>query len=356
MRIGLIAPPWIAVPPPAYGGTEAVVDNLARGLASRGHDVRLFTVGDSTCPVPRAHLYPHPLAVMGGGEQEAAHVLAAYDELADADVIHDHTAVGPLIAAGAPTALPPVVTTAHGPFDAMRLRTFARIAESTSIVAISRAQRRYARDVPISAVIHHGIDLDVYTEGPGDGGYLLFVGRMSEDKGVHRAVRVAKRAGRMLVIATKIREPEEHRYYEERVLPLLGPDDPRPIEAPLDQRVELMRHADALLNPICWPEPFGLVMAEALACGTPVLAFPHGAAPEIVDHGTTGYLCADEDEMVAALDRLPRIRRAACRHAAVSRFAAERMARDHENLYQRVAAVASWTQRDQNAGLPSARA
>lgn len=353
MRIGLIAPPWIPVPPPAYGGTEAVVDNLARGLADRGHDVRLFTVGDSTCPVPRAHLYPNPVAVMGGGEQEAAHVLAAYDELADVDVIHDHTALGPLLA-WSPTPLPPVVTTAHGPFDAMRRRTFARIAETTSIVAISHAQRSYARDIPISAVIHHGIDLDVYTEGRGGGGYLLFVGRMAEDKGVHRAVRIAKRAGRMLVIATKIREPEERRYYEERVLPLLGPDDPRPVEAPLAQRVELMRHADALLNPICWPEPFGLVMAESLACGTPVLAFPHGAAPEIVQDGTTGFLCADEDEMVAALDRLPEIHRAACRDAAVTRFAAERMARDHETLYRRVVAMASWPQRDQNADMPSA--
>lgn len=354
MRIGVIAPPWIPVPPPAYGGTEAVVDNLARGLSTLGHEVRLFTVGESTCPVPRASLFAHPVAAMGTAEPEAAHVLAAYEELADVDVIHDHTALGPLLAAGSSLPTPPVVTTAHGAFDATRLRTYARIAETASVVAISRAQRRYARRIPIGAVIHHGIDLDTYTEGPGGGGYVLFVGRMSEDKGVHRAVRIARQAGRMLVIVTKIREPAEHRYYEERVAPLLGPDDPQPIEAPLAQRVELMRHADALLNPIAWPEPFGLVMAESLACGTPVLAFPYGAAPEIIDHGTTGFLCNDEDQMVAALDRLGDIERAACRNAAVTRFAAERMARDHQHLYRRLVAV-SWTRHgDTVADLPSA--
>lgn len=355
MRIGLIAPPWIPVPPPAYGGTEAVIDNLARGLAALGHDVRLFTVGDSTCPVPRRWLYRHPVADMGAGEQEAAHVLAAYEELADVDVIHDHTALGPLLAAGSPLSLPPVVTTAHGAFDAMRLRTYTRIAESASIVAISRSQRRYARHIPISAVIHHGIDLDIHSEGPGNGGYLLFVGRMCEDKGVHRAVRIAKRAGRMLIIATKIRDPAEHRYYEQRVLPLLAPDDPLPIEAPLAQRVELMRHADALLNPITWPEPFGLVMAESLACGTPVLAYPYGAAPEIVQHGTTGFLCTDEDMALSALDRLPDISRAACRDAAVTRFSTERMARDHERLYHRITSATPQTRLStHNADLPSA--
>ncbi|MPY84059.1 MAG: glycosyltransferase [Actinophytocola sp.] len=332
MRIGVIAPPSIPVPPPAYGGTEAVVDNLARGLSALGHEVRLFTVG----------------------EPEVAHVLAAYEELADADVIHDHTALGPLLAAGSSLPTPPVVTTAHGAFDAMRLRSYARIAETVAVVAVSRAQRRYARRIPISAVIHHGVDLDTYTDGPGGGGYLLFVGRMSEDKGVHRAVRIARRAGRMLVIVTTIREPAERRYYEERVAPLLRPDDPQPIEAPLAQRVELMRHADALLSPITWPEPFGLVMAESLACGTPVLAFSYGAAPEIIDHGTTGYLCDGEDQMVAALDRLGELDRVACRNAAVTRFAAERMARDHEHLYRRLTA-APWPRRgDSTADLPSA--
>ena len=133
-------------------------------------------------------------------------------------------------------------------------------------------------------------DLDIHKPGPGTGGYLLFTGRMSPDKGVHRAVRVARRAGWPLVISAKIREPAEHAYFDRQVRPLLGPDDDLLAEQPRAARVDLMGYAAALLNPITWPEPFGLVMAEALAAATPVLAFPHGAAPEIIDHGRTGYL------------------------------------------------------------------
>ena len=334
MRIGLIAPPWLPVPPRGYGGTEAVVDNLARGLTDLGHDIRLFSVGESTCPVARCHLYDRAMAPMGNSELEAAHVVAAYEELADVDIIHDHTTIGPLI--GPRPTGPPVVTTSHGIFDAVRRRTYARIAEQAAIIAISHAQKRSAAPIPISAVIHHGIDLDAYQTGPGGGGYVLFIGRMCEDKGVHRAVRIARQAGRKLLIVTTIREPEERRYYEERVQPLLGPDDPEPREEPLRRRIELLGAADALLNPIGWPEPFGLVMAEALACGTPVLAFPNGAAPEIIEHGKTGFLCADEYDMIAALEQLPLIDRANCRLAAEQRFSLQRMAREHAALYRRI--------------------
>ena len=144
----------------------------------------------------------------------------------------------------------------------------------------------------MAAVIHHGIDLDVHKPGPGTGGYLLFVGRMSAGKGAHHAVRVARRAGWPLVIAARIGEPAERAYFEKQVRPLLGPDYEMLAEQPLAARVDLMGHAAALVNPITWPEPFGLVMAEALATATPALAFPHGAAPEIIDHGRTGYLTA----------------------------------------------------------------
>ncbi|TAM86340.1 MAG: glycosyltransferase family 4 protein, partial [Jatrophihabitans sp.] len=225
MRIGLIAPPWVPVPPPAYGGTEVVVDNLARGLRRLGHDVRLFTVGTSTCPVPRAHLYPDPIEPMGEGNREAAHVLAAYEELRGVDVIHDHTMLGPLIGAAAARRGPPVVVTAHGPFTPDARRIFAAAATRAAIVAISHDQARRAGPVPITAVIHHGIDLDLYRAGPGGGGYLLFIGRMSPDKGVHRAVRVARRCGVPLRIVTKMREPAERAYFDEVVAPMLDPAD-----------------------------------------------------------------------------------------------------------------------------------
>ncbi len=335
MRIGLIAPPWVPVPPPAYGGTEVVVDNLARGLAELGHRVRLFTTGDSTCPVDREFLFPTVREPMGMAVQEAAHVLAAYEALTDVDVIHDHTTIGPLIAGRAGVCSVPVVATHHGPFSPENLRIVGEVARTASVVAISHAQARLARDIPIGAVIHHGIDLDQFRPGPGGGGYLLFIGRMSHDKGVHRAIRVARATRRRLIVASKVREQVEIDYFENEVRPLLGPDVELLVEPPLEVRLDLMHHAAALLNPISWPEPFGLVMAESLACGTPVIAYPCGAAPEIVDHGRTGFLCRDEDEMLAAVNQVESLDRAECRAAATERFSLQRMACDHVALYRR---------------------
>jgi len=340
MRIGLIAPPWVPVPPITYGGTEVVVDNLARGLQDLGHDVRLFTIGESTCPVSRDYLYPAAIVPMGSSVEEAAHVIAAYEAFGDVDLIHDHTVLGPLLgpllgAQGGPNR-PPVVTTHHGLFSPEHRRIFSSIAEHVSIVAISHSQARLAGGVAIAAVIHHGVDLDVYRPGPGDGGYLLFIGRMSPDKGVHRAVRIARASGRRLVLATKIREAAEWDYFEREVRPLLGADIELATEPELDARLDMLRRAMALINPIMWPEPFGLVMAEALATGTPVLAFPNGAAPEIVDDGRTGFLCHNDAEMVAAVGRLDRIDRAHCRAEAESRFSLHRMAANYAMLYRRI--------------------
>jgi len=336
MRIGLIAPPWIPVPPAGYGGTEEVIDNLARGLTALGHDVRLFTVGESACPVPRQWLYRSPVEPIGDHFREAAHVVAAYQALADADIIHDHTELGPPLAGRRGISHPPVVTTVHGPVTLRNRRMLAETGRHASIVAISRAHARSFGDIPVAAVIHHGIDLDAYKPGPGTGGYLLFTGRMSPDKGVHHAVRVAHRADWPLVITAKIREPAERAYFDEQVRPLLGPDDDMLAEQPLAARAALMGNAAALLNPITWPEPFGLVMAQALATATPVLAFPNGAAPEIIDHGRTGYLCRDEDDMTAAVARVPRISRWQCRAAAERRFSLARMAADYDRLYRAI--------------------
>jgi glycosyltransferase involved in cell wall biosynthesis len=336
MRIGLIAPPWVPVPPPAYGGTEVVIDNLARGLKELGHDVRLFTVGESTCPVSREYLYREPVAPIGVTVAESAHVVAAYEALADVDLIHDHTLLGPLVAGIKGMRRPPVVTTNHGPFSDETRPVWRQTSRHASIVCISQSQARSSGDVPVAGVIHHGIDLDVHHMGAGEGDYLMFIGRMSADKGVHHAVRIAKEAGRRIVLATKMREPAELAYFNREVRPLLDSDDETPTEMPLRRRLSLLRGATALLNPITWREPFGLVMAEALASGTPVLAFPNGAAPEIVDPGRTGYLCRDADEMVAAVDRVHEIDRSQCRNVAERRFSLQRMARDHERFYRRV--------------------
>ena len=337
MRIGLIAPPWIPVPPPSYGGTEVVVDNLARGLTALGHDVRLFTVGDSTCPVTRLHYFAHPAEPMNETSAEVTHLVAAYPALADVDVIHDHTLAGPLLASVHPPG-PALVVTHHGAFTPDLRRVFSVSARRAAVVAISACQAGAAGDVPIAAVIHHGIDTDVYRQGPG-GGDLLFIGRMSPDKGADRALRVAHRAGRRLVIVTKMRTADERAYFDDQVRPLLCRSDELLVEPALADRLELLRQAQALLNPIAWPEPFGLVMAEALACGTPVLAFPNGAAPEIVEDGRTGYLCPDEDAMLEALRDVPDLDRRLCRLAAERRFSMQRMAADHELLYRRLLAA-----------------
>jgi glycosyltransferase involved in cell wall biosynthesis len=333
LRVGLIAPPWVSVPPPVYGGTEVVVDHLARGLVAAGCDVVLFTTGDSTCPVERRWHYPRALGTNTELAAELAHVEHAYRELAGVDVIHDHTLTGPTRAELPPPGVP-VVTTAHGPFTPELSDIYAAAAERVSVVAISQAQRRSAPEVPVAAVIHHGIDVDRFPLGRGDGGYVLFLGRMHPCKGAHRAIAAARAAGRPILLAAKMWEPAERSYFAEWVEPLLGRDAIYVGEVGGRDKLDLLAGAEALLNPIRWPEPFGLVMVEALACGTPVLAFPEGSAPEIVDDGRTGFLCADDDDMAAKMPLAAYVDRAACRIDVEARFSTERMVDDHVALYR----------------------
>lgn len=334
MRIGLIAPPWVPVPPAGYGGTERVVDRLARGLQRAGHDVALFTTGDSTCPVPRRWVYEQAQEPMGADMTEARHLVRAYQALADRDVIHDHTLLGPFFGTGNP----PVVTTNHGPFSAELREIYGAVATRVPIIAISRSQRVEAPELPIAAVIHHGIDPEAFPVGTGSGGYLLFLGRMAPEKGAHRAIEVARQAGLPLVIAAKMREPGEHRYFSECVEPHLGSGIEYVGEIHQDDKLALLGGARALLNPITWAEPFGLVMIEALACGTPVLTFPNGAAPEIVEHGRTGWWCQDVDSMAAAVQQIDLLDRADCRAAVEGHFSSRRMVDEHLVLYRSLVA------------------
>jgi len=335
IRVGLIAPPWVAVPPPVYGGTELVVDQLATGLARAGCEVVLFATGDSTCPVPRRWLYESALGTVADPRAEIAHVERAYRDLAGVDVIHDHTLSGPLWA-DLPPSGPPVVTTMHGELISELRPQYAEAAARLTIIAISHSQRRSAPEVPVAAVIHHGIDVRHATPGRGDGGYVLFLGRMSPTKGAHRAIHVARAAGRPILLAAKMWEPAEHRYFAEMVEPLLGTDAIYLGEVSGAEKADLLGGAEALVNPIRWPEPFGLVMIEALACGTPVLTFAEGAAPEIVEHRRTGYLCLDEEDMAARLQQVRELDRGACRASAAARFSTERMVAEHLDLYRRL--------------------
>ena len=338
MRIGLIATPWVPVPPPRYGGTEAVIDNLARGLRDAGHEVELFTVGESTCDVTRSWLFKECMEPMHDSIIESLHVEAAYRALADSDVdvIHDHTVVGPLLGSHAAPPGVPVVTTVHGRFDDVSRQVYARMPGRVSVVAISHPHRASAPEVAVETVIPHGIDTGRYVQGPGGGGYLAFVGRMSPDKGVHRAIEVARRSGMPLVVMVKMRAPEEHQYFRDVVEPMLGSDVELLLEPDEAHRIDLVGRAEALINPIMWPEPFGLVMAEALACGTPVVASPNGAAQEIVEPGVTGFLESDVDGLVEAVGRVGELDRDVCRAAAERRFSMHRMVDDHVRLYRRL--------------------
>jgi glycosyltransferase involved in cell wall biosynthesis len=330
MRIGIVAPVWCAVPPDGYGGTEQVLDSLARGLRDLGHDVVLAATGDSTCPVERVSVRPFPTATIGEQVPELQHVLFAYEQLADCDVVHDHTLTGPLLSVG--RSSPPVVTTCHGDLCGELADWYRELAPYAPVIAISRSQTSAAPDLPL-AVVHHGVVPEDFAVGAGDAGHLLFLGRMSPDKGAHRAARVARAAGMPLLIAAKMREPSEVGYFERCVRPLLGHGVDFVGEVAGIDKLELLAGAAALLMPIRWPEPFGMVMVEALACGTPVLAFAEGAAPEVVEHGRTGFLCRDETEMVQAVGRVPELSRLDCRRSVERRFSAARMARDHVAVY-----------------------
>lgn len=336
MRIGLIAPPWITVPPVGYGGTEAVVDQLALGLQAAGHEPILAAHPDSRCPVEVVTVDGEQRLEIGSLREEASFSAAARTVLEDAgvDVIHDHTAGCALVER--PSTVP-VVVTMHGPPDDRLLPLYRRLGERDALVAISQAQARLARGVRVARVIHHGVDPDAYPVGDGGGGYLLHLGRMSPDKGIDTAIRVARRSGVDLVIASKMREPEEQAYFDATIRPMLGPGVEFVGEVQGVEKLRLLGGARALLNPIRWDEPFGMVMIESLACGTPVIATPRGAAPEIVLAGL-GRLVTTEDEMVSAVAEVDRCDRVACRDAVRQRFSTRRMVEHHLDLYHELIA------------------
>ncbi|HET9092596.1 MAG TPA: glycosyltransferase family 4 protein [Acidimicrobiales bacterium] len=334
LRIGIVAPPWLPVPPRAYGGTEAFIDVLARGLQAEGHEVTLFTTGDATCKVPRRSCFRSAIGIASGtSAHESRHVVEAYEALVGADVIHDHTVVGPLYARSLHGW--PVVTTNHGPFDDVLTPVYRALQRRIPVVAISHHQASTARGLTPAAVIHHGLELGRFPVGSGQGGYAAFLGRMHPDKGVDLAIKAARSAGMPLRIAAKMSEPLEKEYFASIIRPMLGADVEFLGEVGFADKTRLLGEAACLLNPIRWAEPFGLVMAEALACGTPVVTTARGSAPEIVEHNKTGFLCRGERSLVHGLERAGELRRADCRSAAEERFSAERMVREYLAVYEK---------------------
>jgi glycosyltransferase involved in cell wall biosynthesis len=248
--------------------------------------------------------------------------------------VHDNTVVGPLYASCVESL--PIVSTNHGPFDDEFRALYRASGDRVAIVAISQHQASTASEIDVDAVIHHGVDPEDFPRGDGGGGYFLFLGRMTPEKGAREAALVARETGIGLLMAAKLRERREHEYFETYVRPVLGNGVEYLGEVDHEQKLALLAGAHGLLNPIQWPEPFGLVMIEALACGTPVFAFPSGAAPEIVRDGETGFLCTDVETMAARITDVENIDRRTCRAAVENYFSTERMCRDYATLFERI--------------------
>jgi glycosyltransferase involved in cell wall biosynthesis len=338
VRVALVAPPWYTVPARGYGGTELIVALLADGLVARGHDVTLFASGGSRT---RARLVspldrPPPAPMLGEPWIATYHALAAYDAIDGSfDVVHDHTApVGPALAARRHGV--PAVHTLHGQWTEQTRSFYGLLHERVHLVAISAAQAAGNRDVRYRAIVHNGIDLDAYPLRREKEDFLVFIGRANPEKGPTTAIAVARRVGLPLVMVVKRQEPPERAYWNDCVAPLLHEGVTVLENVTHEHKVDLLGRARALLFPIQWPEPFGLVMAEAMACGTPVVTRPLGAAVEVVDDGVTGFLRTTDADLAAAVDAAAGCAPDACRARVEERFSAGAMVAGYEAVYRSV--------------------
>jgi glycosyltransferase involved in cell wall biosynthesis len=336
LRIAVLAPVWFPVPPTGYGGIELVVSLLADGLVDAGHEVTLFASGDSLTKATLSYIFEEaPSELIGRSLPEIRHALSCYTRADEFDVINDHSGIPAAALAGALQT--PLLHTVHGPLDTHETQhayeSIAEISPRVGLISISENQRRPMPDLPWAATIPNAIDLSLYPCKPHRGDYLLFLGRFSPDKGAHRAVAVAMELGLPLKMAGKNREPKERQYFAEFVEPHLGHGIEYLGEVTHGEKVELLQDARATLFPIEWEEPFGLVMIESMACGTPVIATRHGAVPEVIEDGRSGIIVDNFREMGAALDRADELDVMECRAYVEERFAPERMVGDYVAAY-----------------------
>jgi len=341
MRIAQVAPLFESVPPLRYGGTERVVSYLTEELVRQGHDVTLFASGDSRTRARLVAVTEQAVRLANTtfevGTADAVRQLDMVAALAgEFDVIHWHVDYSAFpVARLLPT---PSVHTLHGRLDLPYLQSLYQHFTDVPLVSISDAQRQpLARcGVRWAGTVYHGQPLERYSLGSGDGEYLAFLGRCSPEKQPDVAIEVARRVGMPLKIAVKV-DDKDRPYFERVIAPQL--DDPL-IEFLGEigdaEKLQLLGGARALLFPINWPEPFGLVMVEAMACGTPVVTRPCGAAPEVVEHGRTGFVVDSLVELVEAVKRLDEIDRTECRRHVEARFSVARMADDYEAVYRRL--------------------
>lgn len=340
MRIAQVAPLHESVPPRLYGGTERVVYYLTEELVRQGHEVTLFASGDSKTSARLHAISDHALRLESNALScpLAWHVLQAEkvaQEAAEFDVVHSHAdfLLFPAIRQHRLSA----ITTMHGRLDQPDLMPLFREFNDMNLISISDAQRSPMPWASWMATVRHGLPDNLLTLGSGKGDYLAFLGRVSPEKGLDRAIAIAKAAGMKLRIAAKI-DALDSEYFESRIKPQLNhPGIEFVGEIGEREKQDFLGNAAALLFPIAWPEPFGLVMIEAMACGTPVIAFPQGAVPEIVKDGVSGFLVSNVEAAVRAVKRIPSISRHTCRAYFEERFSARRMCEAYLQVYEKVA-------------------
>jgi glycosyltransferase involved in cell wall biosynthesis len=338
MRIAEVAPPWLAVPPKGYGGIEWVVALLADGLVERGHDVTLFATGDSKTKAHLDYVFlqaPGP-AFINEVMHDTLHSLHAFRDPSRFDLFHVHSPFSALAMAAAIHVV--AVHTLHGAFTPEMRALYTAVGDRAWFVAISEAQRRQMPELLYAGVVHNGIELERYTFREVKDDFVAFLGRAAPEKGLHRAILAAREAGLPLRIAVKLAHPTEQEYWTREVEPLLADDVTVLGEITNEEKCELLSKARAVLFPIDWDEPFGLVMTEAMACGTPVIATPRGSVPEVVADGETGFIVSVDDypsEAAAAIRRSSDIDPKACRRHVEAHFSKEVMVEGYERAFNR---------------------
>jgi glycosyltransferase involved in cell wall biosynthesis len=339
MRIAQVAPLTEAIPPKLYGGTERVVSWLTEELVALGHDVTLFASGDSQTKARLEPVWPRALRLDGKVRDPMALHMAmlehVYQRADQFDILHFHLDYFPFSLFSRNAT--PFITTLHGRLDLPEHQVVFDVFNRAPVISISDAQRQPVPNAHWIDTIYHGLPADLLQPRPAKPGYLAVLGRIAPEKAVDRAIHIARRAGMPLKIAAKV-DPVDRQYYEHEIRPLLELPGIEYIGEISDaQKSDFLGGAVGLLMPIDWPEPFGLVMIEAMACGTPILAYPGGSVPEIVEDGLTGFIVNNEAEAVDAVRRLPELSRPRIRARFEERFTARRMAMDYLSVYRRMA-------------------
>ncbi|GBQ22932.1 glycosyltransferase [Acetobacter estunensis NRIC 0472] len=337
MRIAQIAPLHEAVPPQLYGGTERVVAFLTDELTAMGHDVTLFASGDSVTSAELDAVWPRALRLDPTIRDPIAPHMLLMEHVArrahEFDVLHFHMDYWPFTYFSRQPV--PFVTTMHGRLDLPELQPVFNAFPQVPIVSISDSQRRPLPQANYAATVLHGLPENLLTPQPGPGHYLAFLGRICAEKGIDKAIRIARAVGLPLKIAAKV-DKADAEYFERDIVPMLGEGVEMIGEIGDAEKPAFLSGARALLMPIDWPEPFGLVMIEAMACGTPVIAFRHGSVPEVLEDGLTGAIVTSEAEAIAAYPAVEALDRGLIRREFERRFTARRMAEDYLAVYRRL--------------------